>query len=147
MTPEQIELIRRSFDAIWPKRRGIVDLCYTRFFELAPEARRLFPADLTRQQLKLMDMIAALVGALEQRELFRSLIEQSGRHHARFGVQESQYVAMGEALLWSLARHFGDAFTPELREAWRQLYASVQDGMLRAGAPDQQSHRSVARSE
>jgi truncated hemoglobin YjbI len=68
MTPEQIDLIRRSFDRIWPVRRKLAGLFYSRFFELAPDARRLFPDDMERQQLKLMDMIAAIVGALDKRE-------------------------------------------------------------------------------
>jgi hemoglobin-like flavoprotein len=135
MTPEQADLIRKSFDAMWPKHRNIADLCYGRFFKLAPEARDFFPRDMERQQLKLMDMIAALVGALDQRELFQSLITHSGRQHAGFGVQPSQYAALGEALIWSLEQQFGASFTPELREAWESLYATVQDAMLHAGPP------------
>src|SRR5262252_10565597 len=100
MTPEQIDLIRHSFDAIWPVRRKLAGLFYSRFFELAPDAKHLFPNDMERQRLKLMDMIAALVGALDQQEMFQSLIEHSGRLHAGFGVQPSQYVAFGEALIW-----------------------------------------------
>ena len=45
MTPEQIDLIRKSFDAMWSMRGDIADLCYSRFFELAPDARDLFPSD------------------------------------------------------------------------------------------------------
>ena len=67
---EQAELIRKSFDAMGLARRRIADLCCQRLFELAPDARSLFPDDVEQQQLKLMDMIAALVGALDQRELF-----------------------------------------------------------------------------
>jgi hypothetical protein len=48
-------------------------------------------------------------------------------------VRPAQYAAFGEALFWSLERQFGAAFTPELREAWRALYATVQAEMLRAG--------------
>jgi hypothetical protein len=39
---------------------------------------------------------------------------------------------MGEALMWSFECKFGAAFTPELREAWRALYATVQLDMRRA---------------
>ena len=134
MTPEQAELVRKSFDTMWLMRRSVAALCYDRFFELAPEARSLFPSDMERQHLKLMDMIAALVGTLDQQELFQSLITHSGRQHARFGVQRSQYAALGEALIWSLERELGASFTPELRDAWKALYAGVQDAMLRAGA-------------
>jgi len=45
-------------------------------------------------------------------------------------VQPSQYVAFGEALLWTLEHEFGTSFTPELKEAWRTLYATVQQKML-----------------
>ena len=134
MTPEQIDLIRKSFDAMWPMRRDIADLCYSRFFELAPDARDLFPGDMEQQRMKLMDMIAALVGSLDDRPLFQSLATYSGRKHARFGVQPSQYVALGEALMWSIECKFGGSFTPELRESWRALYATVQVKMLRAAA-------------
>jgi len=134
MTPEQIDLIRKSFDAMWPMHRDIADLCYSRFFELAPDARDLFPSDMERQPVKLMDMIAALVGSLDQRALFQSLVTHSGRQHARFGVQPSQYAAMGEALIWSLECKFGASFTPELRESWTALYAMVQVEMLCAAA-------------
>jgi hemoglobin-like flavoprotein len=132
MTPEQVELIKRSFDAIWPIRRKLAGSFYSRFFELAPDAQRLFSNDLERQHLKLMDMIAAIVGAIDKRELFQSLISHSGRQHAQFGVRPSHFVAFGDALIWSLEQQFGPAFTPELREAWVALYDAVQNKMMRA---------------
>ena len=78
MTPEQVDLVRKSFDALWPSHRRLAEVFYSRFFELAPDARRLFPDDMERQQLKLMDMIAAIVGALDKREIFQSII--SNKH-------------------------------------------------------------------
>ncbi len=132
MTPEQVRLIRQSFDAIWPIRRQLAESFYRRFFELAPDTQRLFTSDLERQHLKLMDMIAAIVGALDERELFHSLISHTGRQHAQFGVRLSHFVAFGEALVWSLERQFGAAFTPELKEAWIALYDAVQNEMMGA---------------
>ncbi len=134
MTPEQVDLIKKSFDAMWSMNRDIGDLCYSRFFELSPEARVLFPSDIERQRIKLMNMIAALVGSLDQPGMFESLVTHSGRQHAKFGVQPSQYGTLGEALMWSLECNFGTSFTPELRESWRALYVTVQAGMLRAAA-------------
>src|SRR6476659_10641338 len=97
MTPEQVVLIRKSFDALWPVRRRLAEVFYSRFFELAPDAQRLFPDDIERQQLKLMDMIAAIVGALDKREIFQSIISHTGRQHAQFGVKRSHFAAFGEA--------------------------------------------------
>jgi hemoglobin-like flavoprotein len=36
MTLEQIDLVRKSFDALWPFRRKLAEQFYGRFFELAP---------------------------------------------------------------------------------------------------------------
>ena len=136
MTPKQADLIRRSFDAIWPVRRKIASRFYCRFFELAPDAQRLFPSDMERQHLKLMDMIAAIVGALDKRELFQSIISHSGRQHAGFGVNPSHFVAFGDALIWSLEQQFGAAFTTDLRSAWTALYDAVRTEMIRSAARD-----------
>jgi hypothetical protein len=57
---------RRTVKSTRLLESDIADLCYSRFFELAPDARDLFPSDMERQRIKLMDMIAALVGSLEQ---------------------------------------------------------------------------------
>jgi hypothetical protein len=51
-----------------------------------------------RQQLKLMDMISAIVGALDRRELFHSLNRHNGRQHAQLGVHAEPFDAFGEAL-------------------------------------------------
>ena len=104
MTPEQIDLIRQSFDAIWPVRRKLAVTFYGRFFELAPDARQLFPSDMERQHLKLMDSIAAIVGALDKRDLFQSVISHTGRHHVGFGAKSSHFAAFGEALIWGLGQ-------------------------------------------
>jgi hemoglobin-like flavoprotein len=132
MTSDQIESIQRSFDALWPGRRKFADVFYSRFFELAPDARPLFPSDMERQQLKLMDMLAAMVGALDERELFQSLISHTGRQHATFGVRPSHYSAFREALVWSFSVQFGAAFTPDVEQAWLTLYGTVEGQMLRA---------------
>ena len=79
-----------------------------------------------------MDMIAALVGALDKREIFQSIISHSGRQHAQFGVNRSHFVAFGDALIWGLEQQFGAAFTPELKEAWITLYDAVQREMIRS---------------
>jgi hemoglobin-like flavoprotein len=85
-----------------------------------------------RQQLKLMDTIAAIVGTLDQREIFQSIISQTGRKHADFGAQTSHFVVFGEALIWGLQQQFGPAFTPEMQQAWIVRYDAIQAEMMRA---------------
>jgi hemoglobin-like flavoprotein len=136
MTPQQVDLIRRSFDSIWPVRRKLAATFYDRFFELAPDAQRLFPSDMERQHLKLMDSIAAIVGALDARDLLQSVVSQAGRHHVGFGAQATHFTAFGQALIGGLEQQFGAAFTPELRTAWMTLYDAVQSEMMRVAVKE-----------
>ena len=131
MSPERVSLITKSFDELWPFRRNLAASFYARFFENAPDAQRLFPADMERQYLKLMDTIAAIVGGLNDRALSQSIISHTARQHARFGVTASQLAAFGEELIWGLEQQFGSAFTSEMRQAWTELYEDVQAQMIR----------------
>jgi hemoglobin-like flavoprotein len=132
MTPEQVDLVQRSFDKLWLVRREFAALFYRRFFELAPDAQTLFPNDLERQYLMLMDMLAAVVGALDKRELFQSMTTYAGRRHARFGARPPHFIAFGDALIWCLEQQFGESFTPELRQGWITLYEAVRGKMISA---------------
>jgi hemoglobin-like flavoprotein len=85
-----------------------------------------------RQYLKLMNTIAAIVGALDNRALFQSLVGHTARQHAQFGVTASQLAAFGEALISGLEEQFGTAFTSELRGAWTELYEDVRTEMVKA---------------
>lgn len=46
MTPQQVQLIRNSFALVEQREHDFVDRFYERLFEIAPDARSLFPADL-----------------------------------------------------------------------------------------------------
>jgi hemoglobin-like flavoprotein len=128
LTPAQIDLVRRSFDSI--RHREFAGTFYRRFFELAPEAQSLFPNDLERQYLALMDMMAAIIGALDKRELFQSITTYSGLRHARFGAKPAHFSAFGDALIWSLEQQLGSSFNSELRWAWQRLYDAVRNKMI-----------------
>jgi hemoglobin-like flavoprotein len=131
-TADQVGQIRDSFDAIWPAHRAIAEAFYARFFELVPDARRMFPDEMAEQQRKLMDTIAILVGVLDNPELFHSVGRPIGRWHVQLGVTSSHLAAFGDALLWTLEHQLGSSFTPELRQAWAALYEVVQSDMLPA---------------
>jgi nitric oxide dioxygenase len=145
MTPEQVNLITQSFDKMLPIRRDLAVKFYNRFFETTPDARRLFPEDMERLHLKLMDTVAAIVGALDNPALLQSIINNTAQHHARFGVSSSQYDAFGAALIWSLEQQFGSAFTGELRQAWIELYETVQTGMIQGAWPRRALDSTTAR--
>ena len=64
LTANDIALVRASFAKVLPIKDAAADLFYNRLFEIAPQLRAMFPKDLREQKTKLMAMIAAAVGGL-----------------------------------------------------------------------------------
>ena len=99
MTPEQIKLVQTSFESVKPIAPQAAALFYDRLFEIAPDVRALFPADLTDQKQKLMSMIAVAVDNLHQVEQIVPAVQDLGRRHATYGVRAAHYQSVGEALI------------------------------------------------
>jgi hemoglobin-like flavoprotein len=134
VTPEQVKLVQESFKQVEPIAPQAADLFYGRLFEIAPEVRPLFPADLTSQKQKLMTMIATAVTNLHQVEKIVPAVQDLGRRHVSYGVTEAHYKPVGEALIWTLDKGLGDAFTQQIKDAWIAAYTTLAGVMTEAAA-------------
>lgn len=132
MTPQQITLVRDSFKQVLPIREQAAELFYNRLFEIAPETRPLFKGDMRSQGAKLMAAIATVVNALDKLETVLEPVQAMARRHVGYGVTEAHYTVVGEALLWTLGRGLGDAFTPEVEAAWTTAYGALSGVMIEA---------------
>ena len=131
MTDEQIALIQTSWAQVEPIADTAAQIFYERLFATAPEVRRLFPDDLTEQRRKLMATLGMVVKALPKLAQIIPNVQALGRRHAAYGVLPEHYAIVGSALLWTLEQGLGDAFTPDVRDAWTTAYgilaATMQD--------------------
>jgi hemoglobin-like flavoprotein len=133
MTPSQVELIRASWTAVEPIQDVAATLFYDRLFELDPSLRRLFRrTDMAQQKKILMQTLTVVVKSLDRLDQLVPAIEALGRRHAGYGVRETHYDTVGEALLWTLGQGLGDGFTPELRDAWTEAYTTLASVMIGA---------------
>jgi hemoglobin-like flavoprotein len=130
-----IMLVRTSFARVVPISEIAADLFYDRLFEIAPQVRTLFPADLREQKRKLMQMLATAVGALNDLEGLVPKVKALGARHVAYGATAAHYEVVGEVLLWTLERGLGEAFTPEVRSAWTNVYR-VLSTTMQAGAAE-----------
>jgi hemoglobin-like flavoprotein len=130
-----ILLVRTSFARVLPISEAAADLFYDRLFELAPQVRTLFPADLREQKRKLMAMLATAVGGLNDLESLVPKIKVLGARHLAYGATAVHYEVVGDALLWTLERGLGEAFTTEVRSAWTNVYR-VLSTTMQAGAAE-----------
>jgi len=135
LTSNDIALVRASFAQVVPIADTAADIFYDRLFTIAPSLRSMFPADMREQKRKLMQMIASTVDGLNNLDALVPTVKTLGARHAVYGVTASHYGTVGEALIWTLERGLGAAFTPEVRSAWAKLYGLIASTM-QAGAAE-----------
>jgi nitric oxide dioxygenase len=133
ITPVDILRVRASFALVVPIKDAAADLFYNRLFEIAPQVRALFPEDLREQKRKLMAMIATAVGGLHNLDALVPAIKALGARHVAYGAKAEHYAVVGDALLWTLERGLGEAFTAEVRQSWTKVYGTLA-AVMQAGA-------------
>jgi len=129
VTSAQKTLVQNSFVDIATIADDAAVLFYQRLFELDPSLRQMFRGDMTEQRKKLMQMLTAAVKGLDHLDRLVPVVQDLGRRHTGYGVQESHYETVGEALLWTLEMGLGRNFTPEVKEAWTAVYTLLATTM------------------
>jgi len=129
LTPEQIRLIRASWYQVVPIAETAAELFYGRLFALDPSLRPLFKGDMTEQGKKLMRMIGIAVDGLDKLDEIVPAVQDMGVRHLEYGVKNSHYDTVGEALLWTLQQGLGEACTPAVLDAWTDVYGLLADTM------------------
>lgn len=133
MNEQQITLVQQSFNQVAPIA-GIAALFYRRLFELDPTLRPLFKSDLKKQGTKLMAAITLVVTGLDRPQQILPAVQHLGRRHVAYGVQDSHYATVGQALLWALGQGLGPSFTPDVEAAWAAAYDMLAGAMQEAAA-------------
>jgi hemoglobin-like flavoprotein len=137
ITPAQVAVVQSSFRDVLPMAEAAGILLYERIFTLAPETRTLFDADIRPQAVRLMGAVKTAVENLHQVHVVEPFLVKLGARHVRYGVRPEHFDVVAEALLWTLEQGLGEAFTPEVREAWTATWnvmaAAMTVGMLTVG--------------
>ena len=133
MRKEDIERIRRSHAAI-DDPHAFAMRFYEILFRVQPDLRRLFPAQIDAQAAKFAGMLVAVVAQLDAPSVLEAGVAELGRRHVDYGVGEADYDAVGAALLMALHEAIGEAFTPEVEQAWAAVYGEMAETMIAAGS-------------
>ena len=136
MTPEEIHLVRSSWEKIQPISAQAAELFYGRLFTIAPDLQRLFKGDMRQQGQRLMTMIDTAVKELERWDQLSPAVQALGKRHAGYGVKDADYDTVADALLWTLQTGLGTDFTDEVRLAWINTYTALADTMKAAAAEE-----------
>jgi nitric oxide dioxygenase len=77
----------------------------------------------------MLNMVVTSLNALDE---LVPKVQALGRRHGSYGVKDEHYPTVGAALLWTLEKGLGSAFTAEAREAWTLAYGVLSKTMMEA---------------
>jgi len=129
-----ISLVQNSWQEVLPIRDVAAELFYAKLFELDPALKSLFKGNMKEQGGKLMTMIGVAVANLDRPGTLMPVLKGLGARHSGYGVKDHHYDTVAAALLDTLQRGLGEAFTPEVKAAWVDVYGVLADTMKAAAA-------------
>src|SRR5258707_2858185 len=130
MTPDQVKLVQESFAKVVPISETAAVLFYDRLFEIAPSVRAMFPDDMSEQRKKLMATLAVVVNGLTNLEAVLPAASALAKRHVNYGAKAEHYPVVGGALLFTLEKGLGEAWTPDLAAAWTAAYGTLSGYMI-----------------
>lgn len=135
MNTQTIALVQDSWEKVVPIADTAAQLFYGKLFELDETLKPMFAhSDMKSQGKKLMQMITVAVRGLGRIDELVPAVRALGKRHVGYGVTDAHYDTVATALIWTLGQGLGDAFTPELRDAWVETYTILANTMKSAAA-------------
>ena len=126
----QVKLVQESFAKVIPISETAAVIFYDRLFEVAPSVKAMFPEDMSGQRKKLMMMLAAVVKGLGNLESILPAASALAKRHVNYGAKPEHYPVVGGALLWTLEKGLGEAWTPDVADAWTTAYGTLSGYMI-----------------
>lgn len=127
-----IELVEKTWAMVVPIAPTAAGIFYHNLFKIDPSVKALFKGDMEAQGKKLVQMIGAAVGKLNDLDTLVPILENLGKRHVDYGVKEAHYTTVGNALIQTLEQGLGDAFTVEAKSAWKEVYGVMASTMFSA---------------
>ncbi len=134
LTRDEVKMVQEDWRLVVPIGPTAATLFYDRLFEIDPKLRPLFKPDLSEQKNKLLQMLAAAIGGLDDLAALVPVVQALGVRHKGYGVKSEHYATVGSALLWTLKQGLGETFDASHESAWAKVYGVLADTMQAASA-------------
>lgn len=141
--PDSIDLVQTSFERIAPRAGEFAEIFYGNLFRAHPGLRPLFKGDMTQQSKMLYSILASLVKGLNRMQEIEGGLRMLGKRHAGYGVTSEHYRQLGSVLIATLKEFLAPDFTPEVEQAWQQVFRMISKVMLDStggGGADDSTH-------
>ena len=136
VSPAQKKLVQSTFAKVEAIAEVAAELFYNKLFELDPALKPLFKGNMKAQGKMLMATLKLAVKGLDDLDKLVPVVQELGRRHKGYGVEPAHYATVAEALLWTLEQGLEEAFTPEVKQAWTNVYTVLAEAMIAAAATE-----------
>lgn len=131
MTHQQLQLVKHTWRLLREVDPAILgNVFYERLFSQYPSLRSMFKSPMAVQYQKFIDMLSMIVARFDRPDSIASEIGQLARSHESYGVKPEQYIAVREALLWTLEQGLGNDWNDDVQQAWVACYDALMQAML-----------------
>lgn len=130
MTPQQVKLLKQSWEVVKPKASQLAEFFYYHLFDTHPEYRVMFKGSLYEQQQKFVHMLDMIISHADHLSTIEKDLQASGQRHTGYGVKPEDFAPVGEALLYALKAALKEEWTPEHTIAWAAAYKVISQKML-----------------
>jgi NAD(P)H-flavin reductase/hemoglobin-like flavoprotein len=132
LTEPAVAAVRSTFAIVAEAADKVPGYFYGQLFARDPRLRDLFPPAMSDQRDRLVSALVRIVESLTTPEEMAAYLAQLGRDHRKYRIEPAMYEVVGAALLATLRRFAGPAFTPAAEQAWTDAYAAVSALMIQA---------------
>lgn len=128
------DLLRSSFALVTERAPDITLRFYDVLFARYPQVKPMFGRNsIDKQAEMLTGALVAVIDHLEDAAWLETTLRGLGAKHVDYGVREEMYPWVGECLVAALADVAGDAWTPDVAQAWTDAFGAIS-GLMMDGA-------------
>jgi hemoglobin-like flavoprotein len=143
LSPREIELVQNSFHTLALELDDFTKWFYFRLFYLDPGIKNLFLGGMRQQRKKFIQTIEMIIASLHEPRKIVPVLQSLGRRHLDYGIKNTHYQTLGEALLWAMEKKLNYDFSDELKNAWIKTYQMIR--MIMTDAASDESLKQTAR--
>lgn len=130
LSQPQIALMRESFRLLRREEQAASGRFYERLFEVAPEVRPMFRADMSEQGMKFMSTLGVILDHLDHPRALEPYLDNLAKGHAVLGVKPEHFRPMGRALVDTMGETLGGEFPDGADVAWNAAYDELAREMI-----------------
>jgi nitric oxide dioxygenase len=133
MTPEQIKIIKATVPVVQEHGNTITTVFYKNMLSAHPELKTVFNTTSQRtghQPKALSAALYAYAANIDNLEALYAAIELICNKHASLYIQPDHYKIVGQYLIEAMQQVLGNAFVPDIQDAWTAAYWQLAQIMI-----------------